>query len=131
MNKELATQGMKLKKVILLLTLSLVLFGYDKDFKENFHKTLTTQLPKMLCKPEQVFMQCYAVEKEECETFIKLTTESCYKTFEKKLSTDKTLDELGAVGNQIGQCSGALYDMMLQKAKKADLKCLKDPKWLP
>ena len=107
-----------------------MLFADNKEFKENIHKETVEKLPKVLCESKQLYRECYAVNAEECNTLITLSAEACWKTFEKKMTADKTLNELAEVGNQIGQCTGTLYDMMLQKAKKADLKCLNDSKWL-
>jgi len=69
------------------------------------------------------------VNDEECSALISISVEACWNTFEKKMTADKTLNELAEVGKQVGQCAGAIYDMMLRKAKKVDIECLKNPKW--
>jgi len=119
-----------LNKIVLILTLSAMAFAYDENFKENIHQNIVDKLPKILCEEKQVFRKCYAVSELECKQLVSVTAESCWRTLEGQITEDKTIDELGAIGNQIGQCAGAIYDMSLQKAKKADLECLKDPNWL-
>ncbi len=104
------------------------MFADYKSFKIDIHKKIVEELPRLACSSE-MYKECYSVSEEECTTLMALFAESCFKTYENNMTADKTLNELAEVGNKIGYCTGFIYDMTLQKAKKADVQCIKDPKW--
>ena len=99
----------------------------DKKAKERFSKIILEEAPKGLCKSDQMYMECYGVSTDECKNYMDLFFQSCIASIKRKVSSSSTLEEMAEYGNQVGQCAGTLYDMILKKAGKANNDCLK--KW--
>ena len=118
-----------MKQIILFLSFTILLLADHKSFKIDIEKKIIEELPKIACS-SKLYKECYSVSEKECNTLMTLFAKSCFKNYENNMTSDKTLNELAQVGNTIGQCTGFYYDMTLQNANKADVKCLNDPKWL-
>lgn len=99
----------------------------DEKTKERFSKIILEEAPKGLCKPDLLYMECYGVTSSECKVYMDLFFKSCIASIKRKVTASSTLEEVAEYGNQVGQCAGTIYDVILRKAGKANDDCLK--KW--
>jgi hypothetical protein len=118
-----------MKKTIIFFILSIFLHANDLSPVEQIKNNIITKTPKVMCQKEKLSIECYDITIDDCQILVDLVAKSCYKQFEQKMIDSKSLEERAKIGNEIGQCTGMIYDMALRKANKVNDTCLQQDKW--
>ena len=116
-----------MKRILLILSIyASSVFSDNSNTKTEIYTQIVNKLPESFCKSN--ILKCSKVELNECKILIKYFSQACFYKFENKITNNISLEGLSKVGNEIGQCTGATFEMILTQAKQIDTSCLKELK---
>ena len=118
-----------MQKIIFLILLSPMLFANINNIKKKIYNEIVEVLPKKLCKPETMYMECYSTTQLSCRKMISESGKVCYKKYAHNITKNEALYIERTVGVAIGQCIFTQYHTELQEKDRADVECLLNPKW--
>ena len=110
-----------MKAIQIIFILNILIFADSSDIKNKIYTQIVNKLPENFCKTD--IAKCSYVKYNECLVLIKYLSQACYYKFENKINDNISMNELSKIGNNIGQCTGGTFDMILKEARQIDTKC--------
>lgn len=84
---------------------------------------MTKNMPALFCKPDQYYLDCYEVTKEECEETAAFAVEACISTHLQELPDIFSYEESRRWGSIIEKCVDAEYIRTFGNQKKDTPEC--------
>ena len=85
---------------------------------------MTQNMPALLCKPDQYYLDCYEVTKEECEDTAAFAVEACIANHIQELPDVFSYEESRNWGAIIEKCVDAEYRQTFSNQKKDTQECI-------
>lgn len=86
--------------------------------KKAWIDNIQSELPKLLCKKEHYFIQCYDITPKECDDFTEVLVRACLNSVSIALPDELTVEQGQHWGQMVSRCTYDLYEKFMQKKKK-------------
>ncbi|RXJ79719.1 hypothetical protein [Arcobacter sp. F2176] len=74
-----------MKRLIILCILIVSLFAEDNNDILNLKNAIIEKSPKILCQKNQLYVECYDIDQNDCTTMMDILIKACWKQYENKM----------------------------------------------